>query len=81
MIFGYYSEKAAAKYGVVVWSTADGTEVCVTSVGATENPIESGYLWDDAVCVGEFEQWCKGTLKTDYIYGHEKKTTFEKQGF
>lgn len=64
--YGYFSQKsiesAERAFGrqrpTSVWyTTPTGGRVLVTQVGDTEDPRESGYLWDDAVCVGEIAEY------------------------
>lgn len=48
-------DRHSAKFGdVPIWyATPGGGRVLVTCVGKSENPLDTGYMWPDAVCVGE----------------------------
>jgi hypothetical protein len=49
--YGFFSEQAAEEFGSAIWIGLDGKEVEVTAVFDT--PDCSGYLWPDAVDVGQ----------------------------
>lgn len=51
MFHAWFSKKAADRFGVVVYSKADGTFVNATVV-SEKNKLEH-YLWDDVEYIGE----------------------------
>ena len=60
--WGYYSQAHAnmgdrhyANLGnePIWYLTPTGDRVLVTCIGRSENPLDVGYMWPDAVCVGE----------------------------
>jgi len=51
--FGMFSEKAAAIYGTHIWRKPDGGEIEITGALDDPDPTTAGYLWPDAVFVGE----------------------------
>jgi len=54
--YGFYSRKAADRYGSIVYKTPTGQEVEVTVIFSS--PTHESYNWDDKICVGEI---------TDYV--------------
>ena len=68
--YGFYSNKAAniwvqiVKEGIPInrasiYKTPQGTEVLVTAVGNHDTPQAMGYMWPDAVLVGEVTEWVR----------------------
>ena len=60
--WGYYSQVHANMQdrapggiwpGPIWYATPTGDRVLVTCIGRSENPLDIGYMWPDAVCVGE----------------------------
>lgn len=56
MQYGWYSAKAAAQFGTVIYSTSFG-EVAVTCV--TDVEYDSGTGWDDIVPVGPVDNFIR----------------------
>lgn len=54
-LHGYYSQRAAEKFGSHFYGTPDGGKLEVTVVG--EDPTASSYKWADKVYVGEVTTW------------------------
>lgn len=42
MTFGYFSKKAEAAFGAVIWTTPSGSEVEITGTGHHKEPKQSG---------------------------------------
>ena len=55
MMYGYYSMQAR-KFGTYIYLTPEGVEIEVTAIGKSENPKDDGYLWKDAVMIGEVDE-------------------------
>lgn len=55
MMYGYYSVQAR-KFGVHIYLTPEGEKIEVTAIGKSENPKDDGYLWEDAVMVGQVDE-------------------------
>ncbi len=64
--YGYYSQKSIDAHESMIgrtspasvwYTTPGGGKVLVTSVGEAETPLDGGYMWDDAVCVGEVSEY------------------------
>lgn len=50
MIYGFFSEKAAQKYGHMTFTTPNGSKVDVTVISS--DPEGSEYMWDDKIKMG-----------------------------
>ena len=69
--WGYYSQEHADMLrdtgGIHHWpiwyATPTGDRVLVTCIGRSENPLDVGYMWPDAVCVGEVTHYI-GRVRT-----------------
>ena len=61
--YGFYSQQAAKKIGVVEYATPDGGKVQVTAVGY--DPAGSFYHWGDKVCVGEVTNYIRTVSESD----------------
>lgn len=57
MIYGFYSNVSAERYGTGIWSRPDGTEVEVTAV--TDDLVYNDYKFADKICVGEVTVWLR----------------------
>lgn len=55
MMYGYYSAQAR-KLGTHTYLTPEGEKIEVTAIGKSENPKDDGYLWEDAVMVGQVDE-------------------------
>ena len=55
MRYGYYSAQAR-KLGTHTYLTPEGKKIEVTAIGKSENPKDDGYLWEDAVMIGEVDE-------------------------
>ncbi len=64
--YGFFSAKAAEKWGSSLWKTPSGAEVEVTCV-STDQEIPSGYLWADTVCRGAVVSYSRETVPTRRI--------------
>ena len=53
ILYGYLSPTALRRHGGARYSTPAGTEITVSCVGQFKNPQDDGYMWSDAVLVGE----------------------------
>ena len=56
MKIGFYSEKAASRYGTVIYTTPTGGTTEVTAVQEANSLADyddSSYKWDDKVMIGE----------------------------
>ena len=69
MFYGYFSQQSINKgFGSCIYSTPDGREVEVTSIGTTSDPKDSGYMWKDTVVIGQVVEWVRDGKKETRDY-------------
>lgn len=68
--FGFYSYMAANRLPTMnedgslinraaIYKTPNGDEVLITAVGSQDTPKEIGYMWCDAVLIGEVTEFVR----------------------
>ena len=62
-MYGYYSRKADLLFGSLIYLDYKGDYVNVTAIGKTVVPKDSGYIWDDAECIGFVDKFVKSNIK------------------
>ena len=66
--YGYYSAKADAAYGTVMYFDEHGDVIILTSIGSTPLPIDSGYLWEDAKPCGKVGECIRSNERNGWKY-------------
>jgi hypothetical protein len=77
-LYGFYSEESISEGNPsAFYRTSDNKLVEVTAVGDSLNPVDDGYLWDDAKFVGEVVEYVNpgklGKVKIMWAYRNYSK--------
>jgi hypothetical protein len=58
-----FSSKAAEQHGYAIYERADGSQVCVTSIGMDKEKLLEDYGWPDKKYVGEVVKFISSNIK------------------